>query len=91
MAQGRHLNLTAVTVAILDCGVLTIACLLSYWLVTYLLARLHSVSAADDMLGGLWAVIATVFVCRFSYTRAWRPRCPACPPPPYHSSSAWPT
>jgi len=25
------------------------------------------VSAADDLLGGMWAVIATVFVCRFSY------------------------
>ena len=67
MAQTRRLDWPAVTVAVLDCGVLAIACLLSYWLVTYLLARLHSVSAADDLLGGLWAVIATVFVCRFSY------------------------
>ena len=67
MAQTRHPDWPAVTVAVLDCGVLAIACLLSYWLVTYLLARLHSVSSADDLLGGLWAVIATVFVCRFSY------------------------
>lgn len=31
------------------------------------LARLHSVSRADDILGGIWAVIATVFVYRTSY------------------------
>jgi uncharacterized membrane protein YccC len=31
------------------------------------LARLHSVSRADDVLGGIWAVIATVFVYRTSY------------------------
>jgi Fusaric acid resistance protein-like len=67
MAPGRHLGRTAVSVAVLDCSVLAGAGLLSYWLVTNLLARLHSVSMADDQLGGLWAVIATVFVCRFSY------------------------
>jgi uncharacterized membrane protein YccC len=31
------------------------------------LARIHSVSRADDVLGGIWAVIATVFVYRTSY------------------------
>jgi uncharacterized membrane protein YccC len=67
MARRRHLSWAEVEVAVVDCGVLAIACLLSYWLVTYLLARIHSVPAADAMLGGLWAVIATVFVCRFSY------------------------
>jgi hypothetical protein len=36
-------------------------------LVTCLFSRIHSPSAADDQLGGVWAVIATVFVCRFSY------------------------
>ena len=56
--------------AVLDCGVLAIACLVTYWLATYVLSRIHSVSRADDMLGGLWAVIATVFVCRFSYDQS---------------------
>jgi uncharacterized membrane protein YccC len=31
------------------------------------LARIHSVSASDGVLGGIWAVIATVFVYRTSY------------------------
>src|ERR1700677_4202651 len=59
-------NREQVTVSVLDCGVLALACLLTYWLATYVLSRVHSVSRADDMLGRLWAVIATVFVCRFS-------------------------
>jgi uncharacterized membrane protein YccC len=66
MARARRLNRAQVTVAVVDCGVLAIACLVTYWLATYVLSRVHSVSRADDMLGGLWAVIATVFVCRFS-------------------------
>ena len=47
--------------------VLAIACLITYWLTVHGLARIHSVSAADDVLGGVWAVIATVFVYRTSY------------------------
>jgi uncharacterized membrane protein YccC len=39
----------------------------TYWLTAHGLARIHSVSAADDALGGIWAVIATVFVYRTSY------------------------
>ncbi len=67
MAQRRYLNWAAARVAVFDCGVLAIACLLAFWLVTHGLSGIHSVSRADDLLGGLWAVIATVFVCRFSY------------------------
>ena len=44
-----------------------IASLVAYWLTVHGLARIHSVSAADDVLGGIWAVIATVFVYRTSY------------------------
>jgi uncharacterized membrane protein YccC len=29
--------------------------------------RLHPISAPDDLVGGIWAVIATIFVCRSSY------------------------
>ncbi len=67
MAPGRRLGWAEVKVAVLDCGLLAVACLSAYWLVTRGLSRVHSVSRADDLLGGLWAVIATVFVCRFSY------------------------
>jgi len=53
--------------AVLDCAVLGLASVFSYWLVAHGLARVHSVSRTDDTLGGLWAVIATAFVCRVSY------------------------
>jgi hypothetical protein len=33
-------------------------------LVRHGLARIHSVSQDDDFLGGMWPVIATVFVYR---------------------------
>jgi len=46
--------------------VLAGACLFSYWVITSLLVRVHSVSNADDLLGGMWAVIATAFVYRLS-------------------------
>lgn len=46
---------------------LAIACLISYELVTQLLAHVYSLSASDDRLGGMWAVIATIFVYRFTY------------------------
>jgi uncharacterized membrane protein YccC len=45
---------------------LTISCLISFLLITHLLAGVHSLSKADDLLGGMWAVIATVFVYRES-------------------------
>ena len=46
-------------------GAMTFAlCGLSYWLITHLLAQAFSVSQADDLLGGMWAVVATVFVFR---------------------------
>jgi uncharacterized membrane protein YgaE (UPF0421/DUF939 family) len=43
---------------------LSIASLISYWLATDILAKAHSLSSADDLIGGLWSVIATVFVYR---------------------------
>lgn len=53
--------------AILHSLALAIACLVTYWLTVHGLGRIHSVSAADDALGGIWAVIATVFVFRTTY------------------------
>jgi uncharacterized membrane protein YccC len=48
----------------MECVVLTVACLITYWLVTHLLSRVYSLSRDDDLLGGMWAVIATIFVLR---------------------------
>ncbi|HTZ08998.1 MAG TPA: FUSC family protein [Acidimicrobiales bacterium] len=44
--------------------VLALSCLASFELVTHLLARVYSLSVSDDLLGGMWAVIATAFVYR---------------------------
>lgn len=51
---------------------LAAASLVSYALITQLLTRAYSVSREDDLLGGMWAVIATVFVYRESYQKSMR-------------------
>jgi len=43
------------------------ACLISYWLVAGLSSQVHSISRADDIVGGMWAAIATIVVTRSSY------------------------
>ena len=50
--------------------VLALACLASYWLATTLLSRASALPHDDDLLGGMWAVIATVFVLRDSYQQS---------------------
>lgn len=52
--------------------ILAIACLLSYWLIATVLTREYSVSREDDLLGGMWAVVATIFVYRTSYQKSTR-------------------
>jgi uncharacterized membrane protein YccC len=48
-------------------GVLAIACLFSYALIAHLLSQAYLVSQDDGLLGGMWAVVATVIVYRFRY------------------------
>jgi len=72
MSQWHRLSGAEVRVAVLDCGVLSVACLLAYSSVTYLSSHAYSLSKADDLIGGLWAVIATVFVFRDSYQHSVR-------------------
>jgi uncharacterized membrane protein YccC len=55
--------------AVVDSVVVGLSCLLTYWLATTILAHVYSPSATDDELGGLWAVIATVFVLRETYDK----------------------
>jgi hypothetical protein len=43
---------------------LAISCAISYWLIMYILANNYSISRDDDLLGGMWAVVATIFVYR---------------------------
>jgi hypothetical protein len=56
--------------AVVECLVLAVACLITYWLVTSLLSRVYSLSRDDDLLGGMWAVIATIFLLRDSYGKS---------------------
>jgi uncharacterized membrane protein YgaE (UPF0421/DUF939 family) len=56
-----------VRAAVADSVLLGVACLVSYVLTTRVLSLAYSVSADDDALGGMWAVIATVFLFRDSY------------------------
>lgn len=46
---------------------LSLGCLASYTLVANTLASVHSLSHADDLIGGLWAVVATLFVFRTTH------------------------
>jgi uncharacterized membrane protein YccC len=56
--------------AVLGATVLAIACLITYLLVTRVLSRLYSISKDSDVLGGMWAVIATIFVIRDGYRQS---------------------
>jgi len=56
--------------AVVECVVLGVACLVTYWLATHLLSRAHSLGRDDDLLGGMWAVLATIFVLRDSYAKS---------------------
>jgi len=56
--------------AVADSCLPALSCLISYWLATTILALAHSPSQADDLLGGMWAVIATVFVLRHGYSQS---------------------
>ncbi len=55
---------------VVECVVLAVACLITYWLATHVLSRVHSVGRDDDLLGGMWAVLATIFVLRDSFAKS---------------------
>jgi uncharacterized membrane protein YgaE (UPF0421/DUF939 family) len=47
---------------------MAIACLITYWIMTHILSRF--VDKPSDFLGGMWAVVATVFVFRETRVRS---------------------
>src|SRR3981081_2767411 len=53
-------------------AVLAISCVISYWLITHILANTYSISRDDDLLGGMWALAATIFVYRYSHADSVR-------------------
>ena len=60
----------AVREAVQDSVVLGVACLITYLLATDVLSHVYFLSHDDELLGGMWAVIATVFVLRSSYKQS---------------------
>jgi uncharacterized membrane protein YccC len=69
-ARTRLPGWSDVQLAAFHSAALAVACFVSYWLTTHVLARIHIVSSADTDLGGMWAVIATVFVYRTTYDQS---------------------
>jgi uncharacterized membrane protein YccC len=51
-------------VAVLDSVVLAVACAVTYLLVARVATHIDTRPRADDLIGALWAVLATIFVCR---------------------------
>ena len=47
---------------------MAIACFITYWIMTHILSRF--VNGPSDFLGGMWAVVATVFVFRETRLRS---------------------
>jgi hypothetical protein len=52
--------------------ILAISCVISYWLITHILANTYSISRDDNLLGGMWVVVATIFVYRYSHAESVR-------------------
>jgi uncharacterized membrane protein YccC len=52
-------------------GLTAIACLVTYELVTHVLNHVHLIDRSSDLLGGMWAVIATIFVFRSAFSDSW--------------------
>ena len=51
---------------------LAVSCLVSYWVITTILAREYFASKDNDLVGGMWAVVATIFVFRHSILESAR-------------------
>jgi uncharacterized membrane protein YgaE (UPF0421/DUF939 family) len=66
----HHLGRAKVPGAVVDDVVLAVACFITFLLVTHVLSRLYFVSQSDELLGGMWAVISTIFVIRHSYQQS---------------------
>ena len=71
-AESPNSLLTTMGQAVGSGAILALACLISYWLITSVLTREYSVSRDDDLLGGMWAAVATIFVYRQSHIESAR-------------------
>jgi len=66
-ARDRPVSRQTVRPAIGYSVALAVASFVSYWLAVHVLSQVHSISRADDLVGGMWAAIATVFVYHASH------------------------
>jgi uncharacterized membrane protein YgaE (UPF0421/DUF939 family) len=68
--DGTHLESFQTGQVVARGAMLGISCMISYWLITHILASTYSISRDDDCLGGMWAVAATIFVYRYSHAES---------------------
>ncbi len=68
--QVQRPGIREVREAVLDSALLAAAALVSYWLIADELSRLHTGSRTEDIIGGLWAAIAAIFVSKSSYQQS---------------------
>ena len=59
-----------VRTAVVHSTALALACAASYLLTTRVLIHVHQISPHDAIIGGMWSVIATVFVFRLRYEQS---------------------
>src|SRR5258708_6582532 len=70
--HGIHLLSYQTGEVVARAAMLAISCVISYCLITRILANTYSISREDDLLGGMWAVAATIFVYRYSHAESVR-------------------
>jgi uncharacterized membrane protein YccC len=70
MPQTRRLSWSQARTPVVEATLLAVACLVTYLLVTHVLTLTYDASPEDDLLGGVWAVVATIFVLRDSYEQS---------------------
>jgi uncharacterized membrane protein YccC len=70
MTELRRPSRAELQVMVLECVILALACVVSYWVVTTTEPHIYLRSWAAGQIGALWAVISTVFVLRDSYEKS---------------------
>lgn len=65
--SGSQARSTKMASTLSDAAILSLGCLATFSLVTDVLTHLYFISKSDAVLGGMWAVVSTIFVNRTSY------------------------
>ncbi|HWO30614.1 MAG TPA: hypothetical protein VNO32_17600, partial [Candidatus Acidoferrum sp.] len=53
-------------------ALLGFACIISYFLITGCLGKIYFLSRDDELLGGMWSIIAAIFVYRHTYQQSMK-------------------